>query len=257
MLWYKTWLETRWRFIIGLVLLICSASASILTYPMVSKLLPTAEAMQFSGPLGARVREAIEMSQTFDGYVWSHWVRQNFLNLWTIFAVLIGAGGLISRDGGGGVLFTMSLPVSRERLLTSRVLTGLAELLALALVPQLLIPLMSASVGQHYSVGDSLVYGLCMFAAGAVFFSLTVLLSTTFADIWRPLILVLGVAFVAAVFEELTRSVGSYGIGIFATMAGGSYFSGGGIPWIGLLASAMASSALLFMASLNLSRHDF
>src|SRR5690349_19473125 len=98
MLWYETWLETRWRFIAGLALVICSASASVLTYPMTVKLLRLADSMQFAGPLGERVRETIELSRTFDGYLWSHWVRQNFLNLWTLFAVLLGAGGLVSRE---------------------------------------------------------------------------------------------------------------------------------------------------------------
>jgi len=256
MLWYKTWLETRWRFIAGLALLICSASASVLTYPMTVKLLPLADSMQFAGPLGERVRETIELSRTFDGYLWSHWVRQNFLNLWTLFAVLLGAGGLVSRESGGG-LFTMSLPVSRETILTSRVLTGLAELLALALVPSLIVPILAASIGERYGFGDSLVYGFCMFAAGAVFFSLAVLLSTQFADIWRPLLIVLAVALVAATFEEVSRRVGSFGVGIFSTMSGGAYFAGGGLPWIGLLISMSISAGLLFVASLNFSRRDF
>jgi hypothetical protein len=31
MLWYKAWLETRWRFVIGLVVLMASACALVLT----------------------------------------------------------------------------------------------------------------------------------------------------------------------------------------------------------------------------------
>ena len=40
MLWHKVLLETRWRFIIGLALLMCSAAATALTYPRVAALLP-------------------------------------------------------------------------------------------------------------------------------------------------------------------------------------------------------------------------
>ena len=29
MLWYKAWLETRWRFLIGLAVLVCSAVAAV------------------------------------------------------------------------------------------------------------------------------------------------------------------------------------------------------------------------------------
>ena len=39
MLWYKSWLETRWRFLIGLVLLVCSAMFIVLAYPRLIQLL--------------------------------------------------------------------------------------------------------------------------------------------------------------------------------------------------------------------------
>ena len=37
MLWYKAWLETRWRFLIGLVLLVCSAAFIVLAYTRVMR----------------------------------------------------------------------------------------------------------------------------------------------------------------------------------------------------------------------------
>ncbi len=76
MLWYKTWLETRWRFLIGLGLLICSAAGAVFTYPEVQKLLahvPT----NVGGMLGDRIREAAALSSSYRGYVWSQWFRQN------------------------------------------------------------------------------------------------------------------------------------------------------------------------------------
>ena len=42
MLWYKSWLETRWRFLIGLALLMLSACGTVLAYPAVQELLPLA-----------------------------------------------------------------------------------------------------------------------------------------------------------------------------------------------------------------------
>jgi hypothetical protein len=42
MLWYKAFLDTRGRFVIGLVLLPCAAIFMVLTYPQVAALLPTA-----------------------------------------------------------------------------------------------------------------------------------------------------------------------------------------------------------------------
>ena len=41
----------------------------------------------------------------------------------------------------------------------------LGELLVLAVVPSLLLPLLSPAVGQTYGVGDALVHGVCLFIA--------------------------------------------------------------------------------------------
>ncbi len=39
MLWYKSWLETRWRFLIGLVLAIGSVCSVVFAYPEVQAIL--------------------------------------------------------------------------------------------------------------------------------------------------------------------------------------------------------------------------
>jgi len=255
MLWYKSWLETRWRFAIGLVLLMLSVCSTVLTYPQVIKLLPLASTVDPSGEIGRRVAEAVVLARSYRGYVWSQLYRQNLLQMWTLFALLLGTGGLLSQASGGGALFTLSLPATRNRLLGVRAATGLAELLVLAVVPSLLLPVLSPAIGQAYGIGDALVYSACLFIAGTVFFSLTFLLSTVFGDVWRPLLVVVCVATVLAfaglAFPDLSR------YGIFRLMSGEAYFRGSGLPWLGLLASAVLSMAMLSLASRNIARQDF
>ena len=45
--------------------------------------------------------------------------------------------------------------------------------------------------------------------------------------------------------------------GLFALMDGETYFRGSGLPWLGLLASAGASAAMLYAATRNIARRDF
>jgi hypothetical protein len=40
-------------------------------------------------------------------------------------------------------------------------------------------------------------------------------------------------------------------------MSGEQYFRGGGLPWPGLLVSAVASAAMIYGAIANISRRDF
>src|SRR5438046_2728230 len=117
MLWYKSWLETRWRFAIGLAILILSASGTVLAYPRVVALLP--------------------------------------------------------------------------------------------LVPR---PLLSPAVGETFSVVDVLVYGTCAFFAAAVLFSLASLLSTVFSDVWRPALIVCGLAACIGIAEPFFGDYSRYGL---------------------------------------------
>jgi hypothetical protein len=254
MLWYKSWLETRWRFVIGLVLLILSAAGIVLGYPRVMQLLPLANTVDVSGELGRRIREGAALAGTYRGYVWSQ-LRQSMTNLVTLFAVLLGAGGLLSQASGGGALFTLSLPATRNRLLGVRAATGLAELLGLALVPPLLLPVLSPAVGETYGLGDALAHGVCLFIAGAVVFSLAFLLSTVFSDVWRPALIAGGAAAVLGLCEPFFPDLARYSL--FGIMDGEVYFRGGDLPWLALFASAAASAAMLYAATRNVARQDF
>lgn len=248
MLWYKSWLETRWRFFIGIALLLCSAAATVFTYPQVVKLLPLVP-QHVDGELGRRIREAADLARDYRGYIWSNWFGQNLIQMSTIFAVLLGIANLLS----GGALFTLSMPASRTRLLTTRAATGLAELFVLILVPSLVVPMLSPSIGETYGVGRTLIHILCAFIVAAAFFSFAFLLSTMFSDIWRPLLIALSIAAVIAIVEQFTRPA----FGIFRVMNGETYFRSGALPWPGLVASVIVSAVLFSLAARNIARRDF
>ncbi len=271
MLWYKSWLETRSRFLIGLVLLICSAFFTVLSYPQVLRLLSLVPS-NIGGEIGRRVQEVANLEREYRGYIWWEWFRHNLPQTWTIFAVLLGTGGLVSQPSGRGALFTLSMPVSRNRLIGVRAATGLAELFVLAFVPSILIPLVSPAIGQSYGVADALAYSACLFIAGSVFFSLATLLSTVFNDVWRPLLFALGPALLLSLFEQaLAARAGAPNaasqmssmllrlsqLGIFHTMHGEHYFRVGQLPWLGLLFSGALSAALQYGAAKSIARRDF
>jgi hypothetical protein len=255
MLWYKSWLDTRWRFLIGFVLMTCAAFFVVGTWPRVKALLPQLSMLDTgSGLIGQKIREAAELQKTYRGFVWSQWFRQTPTQTGTLLAVLLGSGGLLSQ-GSSGQLFTLSLPVSRGQLVAARAATGLAEWLAIAIVPSLVIPLASASVGESYALSVALVHGLCIFVGGTVFFGLAVLLSTVFDDLWRPLLIALTAAIVGGTVE--LALVGPTRFGTFCVMTGENYFKTGLVPWGGLVVNAAVAAAMLYGAGINLARRDF
>ena len=254
MLWYKAFLDTRGRFLIGLVLLPCAALFMVLTYPRVAALLPAVSGIDTSGALGQQIGEAIALARDYRGYVWSQWFRQAPTSTGALFAALLGTGGLVA-SAAGGSLFMLSLPATRMQLMAVRAGSGLAQWLALALVSSLAIPMFSPAVGESYSLITALAHGLCLFAGGAVIYSLALLLSTVFGDLWRPWLITLAIALPIAFAEQIAR--GSSPIGLSAVMSGEQYFRTGHLPWAGLGFAIVASTALLYFAALNFERRDF
>jgi hypothetical protein len=254
MLWKKAWLETRWRFLIGLAVLACSAAVTSLIYPQIVALMPLAESKPLpGGEIGRAAREAMELVRQFRGFVWQQYFHQNAIQIWVLFAAILGSGGIVGKGSGGAALFTLSLPVSRERLLGVRAATGLAELLILGVAPGLVISLLAPLVGQSYALADVLVHGGCLFLGGAVFYCLATYLSTVFADVWRPLTITLVVAIVLGMGELLTAAPH----GVFHGMSGESWFRHGGLPWASLLVSLALSAGLVLAAARNFAQRDF
>jgi hypothetical protein len=251
MLWRKAWLETRWRFVFGFALLVCMAGGAVFGYPIVQRLRPVA-ASQYSGEIGRRLQEALEVTRTFRGFVWTQWIRQNSTQMLLLFAALLGTAGVPTTSRGG--LFTLSLPVSRGRLAGTRAVAGLAELAVLAFVPSLLVPILAPAIGESYDAADSLAHGLCLFAAAALFFELAFLLSTAFDDRWRPMLVTLVIAIVIAIAEFLTRSPL---LGLFRVMTGEAWFRGRGLPWIGILSLGAAAALLHAAAARSFAKRDF
>ena len=257
MLWHKAWLETRWRFISALVILTVIAGGNVYAYVAAERMMPTlierSEAAAAEAPgLAPAIREAVELHKSFRGFIWYQTFRQNLTQMGVFFAILLGCGGLLAESSKGSALFTLSLPVTRRQLLGARAGTGLAQLLAISITPPLAIAILAPSIGQRFGISDALAHGVCIFAVAAVFFSLAAFLSTLFRDIWRPLLIGIGLACALALASFIAPQ-----LAIFSVMNGESYFRTGALPWTGLLVSAVIATALLYSAAETLERRDF
>jgi hypothetical protein len=250
MLWQKAWFDTRWRFLIGLALLLAAACGTLFSYDALRNLLPTIGAANVpDSPLTEAIEEAVRIQRNFRGFVWYQWFRGNLQSLAILFAALLGTGSPLT---GRSVLFTLALPVSRGDWLRSRAALGLAELAVLILVPSVVIALGAPLVRESYGIGDALVHSTCAFVVSTVFFSLAVLLSTFFNDTWRPLLLTCGAALVVGLSEYAFPNGG-----LLAVMSGRRYFETGSLPWLGLLVSVALCAGLLQGARTRLASRDF
>jgi ABC-type transport system involved in multi-copper enzyme maturation permease subunit len=252
-LFYKAWLETRWRFVIPLLVAAAMACALVFGFPSLSK--AVADMPKMEGRFGALMMQAVERLRDYRSFVWSQWFDKNLGQIFTITALLLGAGGLMAETQGGAALYTLSLPARRRRLLGARVAVGMSELAALAVLPSLLLPLLSPLIGRGYSLADTLVHASCLAVCGSVFYALSVLLSVFFADVLRPVLIGGAIALLLGVLVSLAASLRPYSV--FRLMGADEYFLSGQVPWLGLLACAAASAAMLWAAAYAVARRDF
>jgi hypothetical protein len=250
MLWHKAWVDTRWRFLLGLALLLVFACGSSLTFPRVRDFLASIQLPVVTDEeAAAAFRESLELTRTFRGYAWSQWFAQNFPVLLTIMAALLGSGSSLVK-GGSGALFSLALPVSRGRWISSRAGTALAELSVLALAPSLAFAALAPVIGEQFAATEAMAYGLSAFAGASLFLGVAVFLSTLFNDVWRPLLLTCVGAIAIGVIVPHDH-------GLFRAMGGQSYFFTGTLAWPELLVSVAGAAGLVYAAAANVARRDF
>jgi ABC-2 family transporter protein len=254
MLWKKGWWETRWLFLIGL-----GAIFFVFTLTFVADY----DAANWT----ARLQRNADLSESerqvlnnFQGRVWTLFFKLLLNFIWADYAVIMGALCLMTAchwvpSQGAAGLFTLSLPVSRRKVLLSQALVGLSEIFLVALTAPLILPLITRFHGQRFSWKDALIYTLMMVFGGAVFFCCSFLLTVILSNYIAAFILMEAVVF--ALFLPFQ----SYGArpwwNLLGVMAGESYFYHGRIPWLGLSISLILSAIFIFVAVRIYERRDF
>lgn len=159
---YKAWLETRRRFGAALVLLLAISAYTVLRAPDIIQ-----DREQF------RAGEHILYAR----YIWILLYKGYLQTLWILSAVMLGLGGLWREKSAGVAGFTLSLPVSRRRLVLARAVVGALEVIALATIPSVLIWMISPLSGNSYPFRDALLHSVLLAGGGLIFYGWGVLLS--------------------------------------------------------------------------------
>jgi len=162
MLWYKAWRESRMRFLL---------SAAVLTFLCMSLV------------YGARAHfpPPERPDLPYSAWVWANIYGNLNPTLFVILAMVLGLGGLQRERPVGTAAFTLTLPITRIRLIIVRAVMGLLQVAVLSLVPAMLIPTLSPFIaGQSYPETQSLQFALLFMTWGSVAFTVGFLWSSLF-----------------------------------------------------------------------------
>ena len=240
MVWYKVWLETRFRFFLGLACIAALCAFYVFLRP--TAVAHWTELLRLH-PDWHRPWWMDRAINEYPFYVWRILFDDSLRYLWAGFAVLIGIGGLTQETPKGTAGFTLSLPVLRGHLASSQMAVPCFELTILALLPAIVIPLLSHFVGKSYSVVEAICRGLLMAGGGLVIFSFALLLSALSESISTATVIFLQ-SLVGPYEHDLKEPLLFRAVDLFRLISGPPDMQWRSFPWVGLLASGVVAMIL-------------
>jgi ABC-type transport system involved in multi-copper enzyme maturation permease subunit len=146
---YKAWRESQVRFFVSAAALVWFCSLFV--------------------AFRSGVRQAL--AEPFAEFVSDDIYGGGIRNLYVVFIVVLGLGGLLQERARGTAAFTLSLPVRRTRVVATRGVIGLLEVTGLAVLPTLVVCALAPLVHQSYPFTDALKWSARWTAGGAVLFA--------------------------------------------------------------------------------------
>ncbi len=184
MLLYKAWLESRTRFLLGLLAL--AGLSAILVF------------------FNHDVRTVVtDHDVSYGEYIWKAIFKGQLRDIYVILTLLLGLGGLDRERSHGTAGHTLTLPVSRWRLIAARGIAGVIETTILSFLPASLVPALSPLVRESYSWQLALQFGTLWAVGGILIFAIGFLASVLFAGEYSAAIAAIVTLFVYSITTDL------------------------------------------------------
>jgi len=229
MLWYKGWLETRFRILFMLMFAVFPIPLLTLTQHTVDPAHPASLA-EVAGAVG-------------------------FFAVYYSFVPLMLAGSGIKTQADlqprkglhGSMYFTLSLPVSRFRLFATRAGLGMVEVAGVLAIATCALWIMFPSLMTHITGSDLFAYWVTFSVCASAFYFLGVLRSTFLDDIWQNWTSMFGIVFLSWL---LSRPFLPSSVNLFRAMGQSSPLFTHTFPWASMGVS-LGAAAILFLAGMK------
>lgn len=190
-----------------------------------------------------------------------HGVHSALVFVWTLGVTLLMMGGLLGEKAIGSSSFTLSLPVSRFRLMAVRTLVGCLESIVLAAAPWIAMLILAGLDGEPKRYLTQAGFHIfLLLAGGSVLLTIALVFSTLIEGEYVAPIASIGLIILLA-YTFSGKDLIAYNPISF--MTGLRYFNrqtgnlAGAVPWLPALAF-IAVAICLFVLSVNIiKRRDF
>jgi len=223
MLFYKAWIESRTRFLLGTFAIVSLAAVFVL----------------FNHDVRAIV---VEDQVSYAVYIWRGIFKGQLRDIFVILTLLLGLGGLERERSYGTAGHTLALPVSRWRLIITRGITGIIETTVMAFLTAGIVPILSPFIHESYPWRLALQFAFLWTLGGTLVFAMGFIASVLFAGEYSAAIAAIVLLFAYSITTDLP-GVERYVVDIHDVMNGSAPHGPTTTAMICLAAAAMISLA--------------
>ncbi len=247
-IYYKEWLESKWRLIAG-ILVFCGLSLmNVILYPwlktmMTPEMQALLEALMKNFPIS--IPEGAFSVLDWNTYLFSSWISKTLYQSMTVFILIIATPLLASEESRGTLEFLLAKPVSTLQIISAKYLVNILEMILVVLASTFILYPASLIAKESFNLTIFIKGVIQAFPGYILLFSLAFLISALFKDSIKAL------AFSAVAFFIL--SIPSFipdfrHLSIYRFMQGINILKGEGIIFSEMLI-ILAISAVLFATS--------
>jgi len=186
-IYYKEWIESRWRLITGTIVLTALSLLNVILYPWMQTLMSPDMARLMESMLREMIPfidlPALEpMFDTWNAYLYSSWISKTLYQTITIFVLLAAAPLFAGEENRGTFQFLLSKPISTVKIVSAKYLVNASQIILIAFVSTFVLYPASLIMGESFD-GGLFALGLIQAIPGyLMLFSIAFFISTLFKD---------------------------------------------------------------------------
>ena len=245
MLFYKIWLEDRFRFVIAVVVMTAYCALIMPTLSLIPALGSPHNKLSYIALINNNV----------------YWNAP--LMIFLIYSVVIGVRGLSRERSKGTAWFTLTLPISRARLIGVTAVVGILELTVLALIPAISVISISFALHHSYPVSQTLEFCALWLPCGILCFSVGLAISNLVREDSTAYAAAIGLFTLYLVFALAPlQTHGAYNLlhimsGDHMPYSAKDWGVAGDLPWVLLSVLLFSAAAIIAISARLVQRQDF
>jgi len=186
-IYYKEWIESRWRLVTGIIVLTALSLFNVIMYPWIQTLM-TPDMARLMESMMRQMMPFIDMPalepmfDSWNTYLYGSWISKTLYQTITIFILLAAAPLFAGEENRGTLQFLLSKPISTLEIVSAKYLVNVAEIILIALVSTFILYPASLIMGESFNA-SLFALGLIQAIPGYIMlFSIAFFVSTLFKD---------------------------------------------------------------------------